>query len=166
MAALGEPLSSGPEILDLRRLPARALDPLLLEETVEWQQQLDWDFARSADLVRQFAASRSLSGCALVDRGEVAGYGYTVLEDQKGLIGDVYLRPLWRDTDNQVRLLRALLEGLIETPHVRRVESQLMLVDRAAGKALQQERFVRVYERILMKLDPAEVLPGPRPAGG
>jgi ribosomal protein S18 acetylase RimI-like enzyme len=158
MAALIEPLSPGPEIIDLRRLAGRELDPLLLEETVEWQQQLDWDFAKSADLVRQYSSSRALTGCALIDRREVAGYGYTVLEDQKGLIGDVYIRPLWRNTENQVRLLRALLEGLIATPHVRRVESQLMLIDRSAGKALQQERFVRVYERMLLELDRAEVL--------
>ena len=48
----------GLEIVDLRDLVGRELDPLLLEETVEWQRELDWDFARSADLVRQFADMR------------------------------------------------------------------------------------------------------------
>src|SRR5580658_10650024 len=102
-----------PEIVDLRDLVGRELDPLLLEETVEWQQELDWDFARSADLVRQFADMRALLGYALIDRGEVVGYGYSVLEEQRGLIGDLYLRPPWRNGSNDVRLFRAILDGLI-----------------------------------------------------
>jgi ribosomal protein S18 acetylase RimI-like enzyme len=144
---------AGPELVELRNLVGRELDPLLLEETVEWQRELDWDFGRSADLVRQFADMRALMGYALLDRGEVAGYGYSVLEDQKGLIGDLYVRPLWRNGGNEVRLFRAILDGLIATPTVKRIESQLMLVEPAVGKALQRERFVRVQERMLMKLD-------------
>lgn len=158
MAALIDPMTAGPEaagpeLIDLRNLTGRELDPLLLEETVEWQRDLDWDFGRSADLVRQFADMRALSGYALIDRGEVAGYGYSVLEDRKGLIGDLYLRPFWRNGVNDLRLFRALLEGLIATPNLRRVESQLMLVDPAVGKALLRDTLVKVQERVLMKLD-------------
>src|ERR1700723_1742746 len=101
------------EIVDLRDLVGRELDPLLLEETVEWQRELDWDFGRSADLVRQFADMRALTGYARLDRGEVAGYGYSVLEDNKGLIGDLYVRPAWRNGANDVRLFRAILDGLV-----------------------------------------------------
>ena len=155
MAALSDPMAAGPEIVDLRHLSGRELDPLLLEETVEWQRELDWDFARSADLVHQFADMRGLMGFALLDRGEVAGYGYSVLEEQKGLIGDIYVRPSWRNGSNDVRLFRAVLDGLIATPTVRRIESQLMLVDPSVGKALQRERFVRVQDRMLMKLGTA-----------
>lgn len=153
MAALVDPMAAGPEIVELRHLSGRELDPLLLEETVEWKQQLDWDFGRSADLVHQFADMRALLGYALLDRGEVAGYGYSVLEDHKGLIGDIYVRPLWRGAGHEVHLFRAILDGLIASQNVRRVESQLMLIDPAIGRALQRERFVKVQERILMKLE-------------
>jgi ribosomal protein S18 acetylase RimI-like enzyme len=153
MAALSDAMAAGPQIVDLRDIVGHELDPLLLEETVEWRRDLDWDFGRSADLVRQFADMRALMGYALVDRGEVAGYGYSVLEEQKGLIGDLYVRPLWRNGANEVRLFRAILDGLIAVPGVRRIESQLMLVDPAVGRGLQRERFVRVQERMLMKLD-------------
>src|ERR1035438_1252213 len=156
MAALSDPMAAGPEIVELRELSGHELDPLLLEETVEWQRELDWDFARSADLVRQFADMRALMGCALIDRGEVAGYGYSVLEENKGLIGDLYVRPAWRNGANDVRLFRAILDGLIAAPSLRRIESQLMLVDPTVGKALQRERFVKVQERMLMKLDRSE----------
>jgi ribosomal protein S18 acetylase RimI-like enzyme len=153
MAALSDPMAAGPEIVDLRQLSGRELDPLLLEETVEWQTDLDWDFSRSADLVHQFADMRALLGAALIERGEVVGYGYSVVEENKGLIGDVYVRPPWRHSGNEVRLFRAILDGLIQTPGVKRVEGQLMMVDPLVGRALQRERFVKVQERMLMKLD-------------
>ena len=168
MAALIDPVTfgsdaEGSEIVELGRLSGRELDPLLLEETVEWGRELDWDFSRSADLVRQFADMRALMGYALLDRGEVAGYGYSVLEEHKGLIGDLYLRPQWRDGRNDVRLLRAILDGLIAARSVRRIEGQLMLVDPSVGKALQRERFIRLQHRILMRLDTAR--PPYLPAG-
>ena len=118
------------------------MDPLLLEETVEWQQKLDWDFALSADLVRQFTDMRALKGFALLDRGEIVGYGYSVLEDHKGLVGDLYVRPPWRDGITEARLFQAILDDLIGTPHIRRVESQLLLVGPEMGEVLQRERSV------------------------
>lgn len=153
MAALPDPFARAPEIVDIRRLSARELDPLLLEETVDWKRELSWDFGKSAELIRKFADQRALSGVALVDRGEVAGYGYAILEDDKGLVGDIFVRPHWRAGDGELRLFRMLLDSLMATPGVRRVESQLMLVDPRTAKALQRERFVRLFERVLMRLD-------------
>ena len=159
MAALVDPVTRGPDIVDLRQLGSRELDPLLLEETAEWEQELDWDFSKSADLVRHYADQRALAGAALMDRGTVAGYGYAVLEEHKGLIGDVYVRPGWRERDAEIRLFRTLLDSLIATSQVRRIESQLMLVGADTAKALQRERFVRLFERLLMKIDASVVLP-------
>jgi ribosomal protein S18 acetylase RimI-like enzyme len=168
MAAVSEPVAQGPRIVDLRNLGPRELDVLLLEETVEWQERLDWDFAPSADLIRQFMATRALNGCALVDRGEVIGYAYTVLEDRKGLIGDLYVRSGWRGPDTELQLFRVLLNGLGATSVVHRIESQLMLVEPATALALRHERpAVKVYERLLMKLDAtaAQAMPQRQDAG-
>jgi ribosomal protein S18 acetylase RimI-like enzyme len=154
MAAVSEPVAQGPRIVDLRHLGPRDLDVLLLEETVEWQERLDWDFAPSADLIRQFMTTRALNGCALLERGEVVGYAYTVLEDRKGLIGDLYVRSGWRDTETDLQLFRVVMNGLGVTALIQRVESQLMLVEPATALALRRERpAVGVYERLLMKLD-------------
>lgn len=161
MAAHAESIPRGNEIVDLRRIAARELDHLLLEETVEWDQELDWDFSKSADLVRRYTEMRALGGAALIDRGEVAGYGYSVVEDQKGLIGDLYVRPGWRHGAAEVRLFRTMLDALIGCPPVRRIESQLMLVDQEVAKAIQRERFIRLFERVLMRFDvSADLLPG------
>ena len=151
------------EIVPLRELVGRELDPLLLEESVEWKRELDWDFSRSADLVHQFTDMRALQGFAFLDRGEVAGYGYTVIEEYKGLIGDLYVRPAWRrGGEAEARLFRTLLADLIGTPNVRRVEGQLLLLDRAVGETLQRERCVEVRERLLMSF-PAAASPAMAP---
>jgi hypothetical protein len=76
-----------PEIIDLRRLCARDLESLLTEEITRWREDLEWDFEKSADLVRRFVDLRALNGVALIENDEVAGYLYYVLEDNKGLIG-------------------------------------------------------------------------------
>jgi ribosomal protein S18 acetylase RimI-like enzyme len=95
----------------------------------------------------------------MIDRGEVAGYGYAILEDNKGLVGDVYARSAWRAGDAEQRLFRTLLDSLMATPGVRRVESQLMLTEQRVGRALQRERFVKLFERLLMRLDGNRPLP-------
>ena len=156
VAAPIQPLSPGPQIIDLHQISAADLSPLLLEETAEWDQRFLWDFSRSADLVRRFAGMKALDGAVLSDRGELAGYGYSVLEDYKGLIGDIFVRPAWRDGHTEVRLFRHLLDRLIDVPAVRRIESQLMTTDETVGRAIQRERFVRIFERRLMILDVGE----------
>jgi GNAT superfamily N-acetyltransferase len=160
MGALGRS-SRAIELVDLRDLLGRELDPLLLEETVEWKRELDWDFAKSADLVRQFADMRSLNGYGLLNRGEVIGYAYSVVESHKGLIGDLYVRPAWRDGETEARLFRAILEDLARTPGVQRIESQLLLIHPAVGEVLQRERLVRSQERILMSFNASASPPMP-----
>jgi ribosomal protein S18 acetylase RimI-like enzyme len=134
----------------LRRIAAWELDPLLLAETVEWEQRLDWDYSRSADLVRKFTSTGSLAGAALVDAGTVVGYGYTVIEDNKGLIGDLYVQRELRGTRSEARLLAALTQELLNSPQVRRLESQLLLVERATALAGERDCGFSLYERTLM----------------
>jgi ribosomal protein S18 acetylase RimI-like enzyme len=153
MAARVGALTEGLEVVDLRRISGRQLDPLLLEETAEWKHELHWDFAKSAELVRQFTDTRALTGAALLDRGEVVGYGYSVVEDQKGLIGDLYVRREWRTPDSMLLLFRALLDGLTGLRTLRRIESQLMLVDPRIGAEHRASQALKVYERLLMSFD-------------
>src|SRR5437870_1130246 len=95
------------DLVDLRRLSSGHLETLLEEETGTWQETLDWDFQKSADLVRRFLDLRALSGYALMDGAQAAGYCYFVLEEHKGLIGDLYIRREFRTSENEDRLLTA-----------------------------------------------------------
>src|SRR6516165_4386277 len=99
------------EIVDLRRLSARDLEPLLAEETAVWREELEWDFEKSADLVRRFVELRALSGSALLEYGAITGYVYYVLEENKGLVGDLYVRREFRGIERESCLLEAALDS-------------------------------------------------------
>lgn len=121
------PFAPSPSLVDLRHLHSEDLDFLLDEEVEAWRQLLDWDFGKSADLVRRFVDMRALNGFALVDDGEAAGYAYYVLEDHKGLIGDLFVRDAFCTFENEYRLLESVLAALAATPQIGRIESQLMM---------------------------------------
>jgi ribosomal protein S18 acetylase RimI-like enzyme len=142
-----------PDLVDLRKLSSAHLQTLLEEETREWNEVLDWDFGKSADLVRRFVDLRALSGCALVEGGEAVAYSYFVLEEHKGLVGDLYVRRIHRTVENENRLLMAVLEGLVTGSQVRRIESQLMMIVPDASRPIPASDFLSTYERNFMLLD-------------
>ncbi len=154
MAARLHPAPSRPaEIVDLRRLSARDLEPLLHEETAAWRDELDWDFEKSADLVRRFVDLRVLNGGALVEDGEVSGYLYYVVEDNKGLIGDLYVRREFRTAEREHRLLEWAIEAMVACPPVSRIESQLMMLGFAPGRSVPRSDCMSSYERNFMRVD-------------
>jgi ribosomal protein S18 acetylase RimI-like enzyme len=162
MAAATE--AHAPEIVDLRRIRAVDLNPLLDQEIREWQARLSWDFRPSADLVRRYVAMQSLAGHALVVGGAVAGYTYLVSDEGKGLIGDLYLSRPHQTPENEVRLLEAGLRDLFEVMLVRRVESQLMLLRSPGELPLPYPELLRVHPRGFMWMDTQRVFnlkPGP-----
>jgi ribosomal protein S18 acetylase RimI-like enzyme len=129
------------------------MEPLLAEEIQSWRRELEWDFDKSADLVRRFVELRALSGYALHDGHQIAGYVYYVLEDNKGLIGDLYVRNHWRTVEAENRLLDAALSAVIANRPVRRVESQLMMLRHAPGRPIPRGEVAAAYERNFMRLD-------------
>jgi ribosomal protein S18 acetylase RimI-like enzyme len=153
MAARLEPAprSFSPRLVDLHQLRSDDLNPLLDEEVEAWRRLLDWDFAKSAELVRRFVDMRALSGYALVDDGEAAGYAYYVLEEHKGLIGDVFMRDGFRGVENENRLLESVLAAAAAGPHIERIESQLMMLH--PGATLPMPRFLSSFERNFMMLE-------------
>src|SRR6185312_13404370 len=61
------------ELVDLRGLSARDLEPLLEEEIASWRDDLEWQFDESANLVRRFVDLRALTGSALIEQGKPIG---------------------------------------------------------------------------------------------
>src|SRR5216684_8973465 len=76
------PTINAPDLVDLRQLSSYNLEGLLEEESRAWSESLDWDFSKSADLVRRYVDLRALSGAALLAAGAAAGYSYFVLEER------------------------------------------------------------------------------------
>src|ERR1700730_6990635 len=151
MAALSDaPLA---RIVDLRQLRAGDLDLLLDEETEIWRTTLDWDFRASANLVRRFLDMQALNGCALLMNGYPVGYCYFVSEERKGLIGDLYVMKEFVSMENESALLESVVELLIATPFVKRIESQLMMLRTGPAITLPQRRFARAHIRNFMEVD-------------
>src|SRR5713101_3482694 len=155
MAARLEPVPGVPsrELVDLRKLSSIHLESLLEQETHEWDKVLDWDFKKSADLVRRFLDLRALNGCALIDEKQAVGYSYFVLEEHKGLIGDLYVIPSHRSIETENQLLYGALEGLVTGSQVNRIEAQLMMILPDPDRALPGAEFLSTYERNFMLLD-------------
>lgn len=141
------------EIVDLRRLSARDLEPLLAEEIATWRAELEWDFGKSADLVRRFMDLRALNGCAVVQDGVVTGYVYFVLEENKGLIGDLYVCRAARTEARENALLESVLRPMMGVPQISRIECQLMMLQPLAERATPRSQWLKSFERNFMRLD-------------
>ncbi len=162
-AASDSPLA---RIVDLRQLRPGDLDPLMEEETQAWLETLDWDFRASALLVRRFLDMQSLNGCALLMHGYPVGYCYFVSEERKGLIGDLYVMKEFVSVENEAALLESVVDRLMATPFVKRIESQLMMLRTGQAMPLPERRFARAHIRNFMEvdLDAAARLPARKPA--
>jgi ribosomal protein S18 acetylase RimI-like enzyme len=147
-----------PEIVELTSLTVAELSPLMEEEISEWRRYFSWDFRPSADLLRRFVGLRSLVGYALCVGRTVVGYSYHVCEGNKGLIGDFYLRRDYADPSNEMMLLGATVQGLMLAPGVKRIESQLLLLNAPPTQTLPFNRFLSRYERYFMEVSRAAVL--------
>ena len=145
--------SRPPEIVDLRRLSARDLESLLQEEIVAWRNELEWDYEKSADLVRRFVDLRALNGSALVEDGQVVGYLYYVLEDNKGLMGDLYVRRELRTPERENQLLEWALQAVMACPPITRIESQLMMLRYSPDRHIPRAGCLSSFERNFMRVD-------------
>jgi hypothetical protein len=116
------------EIVELSRISADELEPVLDEERLTWRSTLRWDFSSSAELVRRFVRIQALGGFALLVGGRVVGYCYFVVEERKGLIGDLYILREYSCAEYEDTLLSAVLEALVVAPGVCRIEAQLMMM--------------------------------------
>jgi ribosomal protein S18 acetylase RimI-like enzyme len=114
------------QIIDLRQVHSRSLETLFNEEAHHWRTELHWDYQPSIELIRKFIDSHALGGFAAIENGHAAGYGFYVLEDQKGLIGGLFVTSRRPQTPVTQKLLGEMLGALRATPRLQRIEAQLM----------------------------------------
>lgn len=160
------PVATQLELLDLREFSARQLRPLLEAEAAVWQERLRWDYRSSTELLLQYLDSRILPGFVALDRGRIAGYTFCVYEGQKAVVGDAFAFMPSAEQNHQIidALLRKLLDLLLHTSSIGRVESQLLLYN--AGQidgGFPAAGFVR-HQRLFMELNLAEARGAASPA--
>ena len=146
------------QIVDLRQIQSRTLDPVFQEEVRYWKDDLYWDYRPSIDLIRRFIDTRALGGYVAVEGGKPAGYGFYVLDDRKGLIGGLFASSKCSQNEVTQRLLTEMVTTLRSTPRLRRIEAQLM----PFGAELDPNflsRYFHLYMRrfMLLKLSEAHI---------
>jgi len=158
------------EIMDLRHFQSHDFADLLEEEGMIWADKLQWDFHASAEIVRRYLDLRALSGYALLHGRTAIGYAYYVHEDHKILIGDLFVSAPYRSVEAQHTLLQHVVETAQNTPGVRRIEAQLMMLESWAVPQLYPSSQLSIFDRNFMILERASTLRreafGSRPAGG
>jgi ribosomal protein S18 acetylase RimI-like enzyme len=139
------------EILDLRHFGAPVLRPVLEAEGELWMQRLHWDYRASSKLLMQYIDSHMLPGYAAVESGQVTGYAFCVYEETKAVVGDVFALPVQAPAnEREETLLRHLLETLVNSPQVDRVESQLLLHPAGAHAGVFQQAGFQLFRRLFM----------------
>lgn len=138
-------------IVDLRQVGVHQLIPLLEEEAEHWRQELHWDYRGSMELIKRFLDAHSLAGCVALEDGHVAGYAFYVLEDQKGLIGGLYVSPRYPQPGITRQLVEEMLFSMRAIPRLERIEAQLMPFGCSTDVTLRAQGF-RLFTRQFMLL--------------
>jgi ribosomal protein S18 acetylase RimI-like enzyme len=153
------PVATQLEILDLRHFSARQLRPLLESEADVWQQRLRWNYAGSTELLLQYLDSHILPGFVALDRGRICGFTFCVYEGNKAVVGDAYGVANDQQQALQIThtLLRHLLDLLLHSPGIQRIESQLLLYNVGAVDQTFKEAGFALHPRLFMEFnfDPA-----------
>ena len=139
-------------IVDLRQVTVRQIEPLLEEEARHWRDELHWDYRGALELIKRFMDARALAGCVAFENGVAAGYSFYVLEEQKGLIGGLYVSCKFAQAVLGRRLLEQMLYSMRAIPHLTRIEAQLMPFSGPVDAPLLDQGF-RLYTRQFMLLD-------------
>lgn len=148
-------LSTSTEILDLRHFTAPLLRPVLDAEALVWRERLHWDYRASARLLMQYLDSHMLPGYAAVTAEQVIGYVFCVYEETKAVIGDVFAmdgHPCSAEPAHRLEdmLLRHLLELLVNSPQVDRIESQLLVHPSGSHAPVFRENGFELFRRLFM----------------
>jgi ribosomal protein S18 acetylase RimI-like enzyme len=147
------PVATQLEILDLRHFSARQLRPLLESEAELWQQRLRWNYRGSTELLLQYLDSRILPGFVALDRGRICGFTFCVYEGNKAVVGDAYAVANDQQQALQIThtLLQNLLDLLLHSPGIHRIESQLLLYDAGSVDQSFREAGFSLYPRLFME---------------
>ena len=153
------------ELLDLRHFSARQLRPLLESEARLWQEHLRWDYTSSTELLLQYLDSRILPGFVALERGRITGYTFCVYEGHKAVVGDAYALASDPEQSLQVTdsLLRRLIELLLHSPNIGRIESQLLLYEAGSIDRSFLKAGFTPYPRLFMELDLTSSPPASEP---
>jgi ribosomal protein S18 acetylase RimI-like enzyme len=139
-------------IIDLRQTTVRQIEPLLEEEARHWRDELHWDYRGALELIKRFLDAHALAGSVAFESATAAGYSFYVLEEQKGLIGGLYVSAKFPQAAIGRLLLEQMVVSMRAIPHLTRIEAQLMPFSGPVDSPLLDQGF-GLYTRQFMLLD-------------
>ncbi|MBI4167260.1 MAG: GNAT family N-acetyltransferase [Acidobacteria bacterium] len=146
------------EVIDIRQFDSRALEHLLDAEAQAWNLDLRWDYSSSRRMIANCLDEKRISGYAVKDQGGTSGYSFFFYEEGKGLIGNLFVEGSRDHLERAHLLLRHVLETLLATPGLVRVETQLPHYSFEALEPLFREHGFEGHLRRFMVMS----LPRPR----
>jgi ribosomal protein S18 acetylase RimI-like enzyme len=135
------------------------LRPVLEAEGELWEKRLHWDYRASTRLLMQYLDNHMLPGYAAFEAKRVLGYVFCVYEETKAVIGDVFALPAAPDGEDvrscpahatEETLLKHLFELLLNSPHVDRIESQLLLHPSGSHSDAFRAVGFRIFRRLFL----------------
>src|SRR6202050_1692907 len=153
------------EILDLRHFSSADLRPLLEDEIAMWGRLLSWDYTTSAEMILRYMDAKILPGYAAIERGSIFGDSFFVYEQNKGVIGDLFVRNGARggardgaghevgQHEVEEKLLTHVIETLQQSPGVHRVEAQLLAHETGSVSRPFLDQGFHRHHRLFMVLE-------------
>lgn len=152
------------DLVPLTEVPARALRPLLGEESTHWGEELLWDFGEVAAAVENGLDRRALFGRGLRDDGRFVAYCYYMVDAGRAILGSLYAAEGHRGRGLEEPLLDAVIADAQARQGHDRVECQtLFSTAPEADQRFSRAGFAsRRRHYLVRRLGP---LPVPEPSG-
>jgi ribosomal protein S18 acetylase RimI-like enzyme len=116
---------------------------------------LHWNYGASIKLLMQYLDGHTLPGYAALQDGHIIGYAFCVYEESKAVIGDAFVLPgicaggVYAHEIEET-LLKHLLELVLNSPQVERIESQLLLHPSGTHSGVFLDAGFQVHRRLYM----------------
>lgn len=150
-SAAAESPATDLRVVDLESIRASDLEGLFRQELAQWRECLFWDVTGAIAALRRAMERAGVQGKAIRSGGSTAGYGYFLVEANRGVVTGLAVAPEWRESDAGPLLVRALLADL-EHRGVSRIESQFVSFDAPWLLPAFQEEGFRTYWREFRRL--------------
>ena len=141
------------QVADLRRVTALQMSPVLEDQRQTLLRELGWDYTPSMSVIHNLLDDRDLSGNALRYGGNVVGYCYFIIEENKGILGDLHLLPPFRTIENENLLMEAGLRELMRMPGIRRVEAQILTLTTPFERPYPFAEYLRNFQREVLEVE-------------
>ena len=142
------------ELVDLREIQPTAIEPVLDEQSAYWGRFFRWDFTPAKDIILRYVTTRNLYGYALESFGSLVGYSYFIHENNKAVLGELFVSTSHRGRLAERYLLTQTLRAAAVLPGVQRIEGQLLALSyKPVGERIYG-RELRVHDRNFMVAPP------------